>query len=720
MFKILKFITLILLFASCDLFKNPKEDDEPSGSNLTNTLNQNLSGNSGNLDEFFYDFDSDGVWDDVDVKFNRWEYLTINQPILYDSIADTLNFRTFFDHLLTLTPEDEDSGYTERELDTLFEDVTYQDSVTIQSHQFKNVEKMVWDLEPISDLQRYKPTMSGFIYTDTTLYYDEVFDSLIYRAVIDTPFIDSGYLFVDDDEWVDTTYTYVSSQDQYDAVFYFSRKQLGLDSLMYRNNRDCNDNGVLDDAESVDVGQESCQAAGGFWVEVDSLCDTGNGVWDDGEIFYDHYPNGEFDSGVEPFEDRNCNGYRDEAEPRVEVESECEGIGIYMTDDDGGFCDTGNGEWDDAEYYTDLNNDQEPDSNELFNLSTVPSTLLVDYSDPDNPQPVLTINPGDDITMKFGSEYVEYENIIEEIVYIDSSYKMVDNIDSTVTLFTHQIVEFVDQNSPCGDYYITKTQWEETDVTGDVLRNYDYHIYKKNGHVNKLEHPSYFLPPGFHGYYFGGVPLDEGFWFENDIKDKVIFYGAAGGTLRDGEIVEIDTLYETVVGDYHITRNYQVVSESVEVPLREPWEDADGNGVWNDGEAFTDLNSNGVWDVPTEFSANDCFKITDEVSMTLIGPGVTYYERVSTWLVRGIGIVKETFEYHWNEDFDNNAEFKENARIELSEFRPVDNDGGLLRTWNVNQNHVNLDKFDEIPDFDFDPFIKARTTGLQRVAKEHE
>ena len=62
--------------------------------------------------------------------------------------------------------------------------------------------------------------------------------------------IESGYLFIDDSEWVDTTYIYISSQDQYDYTFEFQRKQLGLDSLMYRNNRDCNDDGSWDDEES--------------------------------------------------------------------------------------------------------------------------------------------------------------------------------------------------------------------------------------------------------------------------------------------------------------------------------------------------------------------------------------------------------------------------------------------------------------------------------------
>ena len=184
----------------------------------------------------------------------------------------------------------------------------------------------------------------------------------------------------------------------------------------------------------------------------------------------------------------------------------------------------------------------------------------------------------------------------------------------------------------------------------------------------------------------------------------------------------IDTLYETVGGDYHFQRVYKVISESVEVPLREWVDDVDGNGIQNNDELFTDLNGDDLWDGgPTVFPESSCFKITDEITMTLIGPGVTYYERVSTWLAKGVGIVKETFEYHWNEDIDGNSEFKENARIELAEFREVESgSGGLLRGWNINQSQVNLNEFDEIPEFNFDPFLKTRTAGLQRVAKVHE
>ena len=55
---------------------------------------------------------------------------------------------------------------------------------------------------------------------------------------------------------------------------------------------------------------------------------------------------------------------------------------------------------------------------------------------------------------------------------------MVDNIDSTVTLFTHQIVEHVEQDAAAGDYYITKTQWGDTDVSGGIIRDYIYNLYK--------------------------------------------------------------------------------------------------------------------------------------------------------------------------------------------------------------------------------------------------
>ena len=359
---------------ACDIFEDSKIDSTESG--LLNTLNQELGGNTGTLNEYFYDFNSDGEWDDVDVKFNRWDFLTINTPILYDSIADTLNFKTFFDHLLTITSEDTDSGYTDRTLEATFEDVTFQDSVIIQSHQFKNVEKMVWDTEAQANQQRYKPTMSAFIYADTALYFEEVFDSIIYRAVIDTPLIESGYLFIDDSEWVDTTYTYISSQDQYEYTFEFQRKQLGIDSLMYRENRDCDDDGIWDELESfTDCNSELTICEGDSeWQESlgngvynlgEPFTDTGNGIWDRAEIFYDFISNGILDDGDEAFEDRNCNGVWDDAEPIGIGMDSCEvSLGGTWHDSEG-FCDLGNGIWDDAEFYTDLDENSEIHANSM-------------------------------------------------------------------------------------------------------------------------------------------------------------------------------------------------------------------------------------------------------------------------------------------------------------------------------------------------------------------
>ena len=78
------------------------------------------------------------------------------------------------------------------------------------------------------------------------------------------------------------------------------------------------------------------------------------------------------------------------------------------------------------------------------------------------------------------------------------------------------------------------------------------------------------------------------------------------------------------------------------------------------------------------------------------------------------------FEYHWNEDLDGYASFEENERIEISEFRVVDNGGGsLLRVLNNSHNQVKLNEFDQVPEFNYDPYVKSRTAGLIKVAKEN-
>ena len=86
------------------------------------------------------------------------------------------------------------------------------------------------------------------------LYYSDTFDVSAYWAIVDTPFIESGLLFVDSSEWNDTDYVFISDDPiRFLNTFEFVKQQLSDDSLVFRINTDCNDNGRWDDAELTGI-----------------------------------------------------------------------------------------------------------------------------------------------------------------------------------------------------------------------------------------------------------------------------------------------------------------------------------------------------------------------------------------------------------------------------------------------------------------------------------
>jgi hypothetical protein len=217
-------------------------------------------------------------------------------------------------------------------------------------------------------------------------------------------------VFVDLSEWEKTEEEFASEKTRIDREFYFpSWRRLGGDSLMFRINTDCNDNGAWDVEEvfiDCDSTQTICEGDVGWadslgnekWNAGEEFTDSGNGVWDPAEVYVDHYDEGTYNLD-EPYEDRNCNGRRDEAEPKNIGTDSCEvGLG-GIWDDSESFCDLGNRQYDIIEEPTDANDDGDiTGADELFIFGLSPNTLLVDWSDPLNPEPMTTIYPGDSLT----------------------------------------------------------------------------------------------------------------------------------------------------------------------------------------------------------------------------------------------------------------------------------------------------------------------------------
>jgi len=722
--KILAISLFIALFWSCE---KVDEEQEQLISNK-NTLNSDLSGATGSINDYFYNFN-----EDVNAQFFRYSPSLMKN---YNSYSDyyslfgedppLMNYRTFPDHLLSMTADDE-AEFTFREPipELTVIDSIVADSVQMTSTPFKNLESLEWNLEAEPSLQRYKLVNSDWVLEDTMLYFNDTFNINYYRAIVDTPFIDEGILFVDSSVWTDTNYTfYADEQIRFLNTFEFERKQLSNDSLVFRINTDCNDNGHYDGPEQTiqdyngngvfEVLYEYSDNNNNGVYDEDSddiiqdyngdniisvayeFEDLGNMIWDPAEPYYDVNDNGQFDLS-EPYQDRNCNEKWDDEEDYTDID----GDGSFSDGDS--FIDRGNQLFDSAEEYIlkDVDNDGVEDTL-LFYIGDKPNNLLVDWSDPMNPVALLEVYLGDDITDRWGNVF---NDVIEQEDFFDLKQQYVDDVDSLVTLFTRRKVGHV-SNAPTldpDDYYITKSEWTKT--SGGVTEQfYNYHIFHNPDHLNQIVYPSYFLPVGF---YYSPNEIDDGFWHKKNLESEVLYY-TSNGLLRDGE--QIDTAYfdTTSISVYYVEKSYTVESSSVTVP-------AGGRESLN--EPAQDIT----------FEADECFKVVQHLNMTMVGSGVEFGQKTESYLVKGKGLVKSEVFIRWSEHpyssafTPNNGTLDENNeawvglnRIELSSVE-ITAENSVFKKLTKPVKEVQLKNIGKDPDFNFDPFKISTQSGIQTL-----
>ena len=722
---ILVVTSISFIIGACDFLKD-EELEETKEVSYTNTLEQNLGSNQGAVTDYFYNFEND-----VNASYFRYNpnlmanYATyLDYYNLFGEDPTTMSFRTFPDHLVSMTSNDE-AEFTQRNyIDTLsVADSVVYDSVLMTSTPFKNLERLEWNLEAEPSLQRYKLVNSDWVVSDTMLYYNDTFDVSAYWAIVDTPFIQNGLLFVDSSEWNDTDYVFIADDPiRFLNTFEFNKQQLSDDSLVFRINTDCNDNGRWDGSETAsqdyngdgiyealyeysdnnnngeyDAGDDVIQDFDGndtISVAYEFL-DRGNGIWDPHEPYYDIDSSGTYDLN-EPYQDRNCNSKWDDAELYEDLDAS----GDYTEGDS--FVDRGNNVFDEEEEYSlkDINSDGLVDTL-LYLTGDKPNNLMVDWTEPANPMVMLDIQLGDDVTDRWGTTYLD---VIEEIDFYDLKQQYSDDVDSLVTLFTREEVGHVSAAgaslSP-DDYYITKSEWSRT-AGGQTERFYNYHIFHEPGHLNQIVYPSYFLPVGF---YFSPNDIEDGFWHKRNLESQVLYY-TSNGYLRDGEMVDTAYYDTTEIAVYFIEKSYRVESTSVVVPA--------GHRSSMDQPA-----------PDTTFS--DCFKVTQDLTMTMVGSGVDFGQKTISWLAKNKGLVKSEVYIRWTEhpydsDYTQNNSYLDTTnqawvglnRIELTSVN-IDAENNVFKKLTNPVKTVTLKDIGDRSVFDFDPFYISTQSGIHTL-----
>ena len=718
--KFLVSLIVVIIFQNCE---EPKNDENSELETYRNTLQSQSvgDGSTGSIDDYFYNFDNS--YDAKYLKYSKSKFSTSYDKFLssYPYPPDYMTMKNFPDYLLDISP---DSGQflIRNPIDTLViasDTITsdigkiVQDSISLVSSQFKNLESVEWDLEAEPSLQRYRLRNSGWVQEDTMLYYADTFDVKSYWAVVDTPLIDMGFMFVDTSEWQDTSYSFIKDDlIVFTNNFEFTRTQMHVDSLIFRINTDCNDNnqwdqaelGVADynnDGDMKDIFFENndnfdYNGDGNLDDIIYEFIDRGNDILDPAETYYDVNENGVYDIG-EPYEDRNCNNGWDAAE----------------------ITDKGNGQYDDIEEYTPKDSDGDGNAEKyLYKIGSVPNNILVDWTDLENPELLLNISIGDSVTNRWGNVY---QNIIETVSFVDTKRKEVGDIDSLVTLYTNDVVGYIDDSSQQpGDFYVTKTELLSNRTGDDGLRvDYDYQIFSKDQHINQHLYKSYFLPLGF---YWSESQVNQGFWHKTQLEKDIYLY-SYNGLFRDGE--HVDTAYydTTEIAVYLMEKSFEVEKAEITVPA------AKIKAIYNNG-SYNCLRDESIADfeedcpqVDTTFV--DCFKITTTTNMTMMGSGVEYGQKVYTWLAKDHGIVKSDLYIRWTEspyaDSFSSGEVDENgqtwsgySRIELAEIN-VNKSGNVFRQIYNPAQVVKKENFKDLPDFNYDAFKISNQSGFHTI-----
>ncbi len=705
-YRIISFCLLILSLAFITGCEEEVDGNNPN--NPENTLGENNIGNGseGYISDYFYNFNHQIQAEYFRIDQNNFDLNHSEYLSLYSYEPSVLTLKTFPEYLIEIQPAD--LYYTVRSLiDSLtIDNVVIEDSVTLFSDQYRDLESMEWDLTAEPEFQRYTSNSSNQFEFDTTIVYSDTIQTLAYSAVVDTPLINEGLMFVDAAEWTDTTYNYTSAIPlTFTNTFQVKQWRLSSDSLMFRLNTDCNDNGEWDVAEST--SDDSTATFNLYDPTVEKwFADTGNGVWDPAEPWYDIDDDGDYDLN-EPYQDRNCDGIWNAAEDTSDASDPA---AIYDPGADKWFIDRGNGKYDGDEYYTDLDGDDAGDPGELFYLDIIPNNLLVDWADPDDPVVLLEIEQNDSLVTRWG---ITYHDLIEEVTLDDRQAATVSLLDSTVTLYTNQIVGHVTGNGVDDDYLVTKTEWTNLNpAIGEDPREYDYLLFKQNDYVYQLIRPSYFKP---YGYYWTESQLEKNFWYENFIKDEILYY-TPNGYLRDGERVTEEYVDTTKIAIYKMEKSFAVDADTVTVPAKH----VRGSLVNGTVRCVADTNWTAatVDDCPgADTTFTDCFRITRELTMTMIGTGLEYGERNITWLARDHGIVMDEVLIRWSETFDIEETWVGLSRWELGRLEkgPAVSSSALTRLMDQARS-IRLEEFDQVPEFDNDPIHWKRTIGLQRAS----
>jgi len=309
MFNI-KIISIFSIFGF--LFVGCEEPTKPEKSNSrtnNNTLNDSDLGHAiGNIQDYFYNFD-----EDISSTFLFYsDKNKISKPAsTMDPLSDTLNLRTFSDYLLSISRADFISQSTRLPFDEVENDWDINGDGIYSPDTIRDLNSIVkvnWD-------KQYKPIAYYYWDDDGNGKYEAKRQSELIKI--------SDTLIYNQFESFGTKY----------------------DSLIFKS---------VIDSNVTSIGELTFVDLDEFSKEIKEI-PTGEKVTINDTIYYEERYLEETSLLKLKSADCNDDGQISSAEDRVTSAGECIGS-VYLEDDTGGFCDRGNGKFDDSEVYMDINN----------------------------------------------------------------------------------------------------------------------------------------------------------------------------------------------------------------------------------------------------------------------------------------------------------------------------------------------------------------------------
>jgi len=361
------------------------------------------------------------------------------------------------------------------------------------------------------------------------------------------------------------------------------------------------------------------------------------------------------------------------------------------------------------EYYSNVSN---------YSLSYIPYvnspdyivTKELSYSDGfeiggDQIQVILDSYEIQDVTVY--DSIVESRNTVKSNTIIDQL-----DLDSDVDLSSVNNLESF-YNSVLNEYHLVKTEFTNSSGNPD----YDYFIFKDSEQdIVKMIHPYYHFLPGY------SYPQDiadfseEDFWQAVHLEPDTLVYSSGGNIVEGQSFHSMSTVYSDTA-NYNILKEYSVekATASLKHNVLDPNCVLLNNSLCGNDDYYWC-----AWDdaaglcYSTETSTiPNCLLVDRAIETTAIGPGMSYKLRSQTYFKPGFGIVREDVSIYWDD-----LPWVDVPWVPVSsiQYKTPSSSMFVNNNWNLfNQNRIDLDEFENIQDFDYQPYKVNNTLGLQRV-----